>query len=493
MSQRCSEHASGGVPALGACGVQLLPDVIDPAGVGYAQLKVGALTAGVFLADGSELLLITSVASAVAKEWELSPCQRGGLVSAVVFLGVFVGNLVSGPLGDTFGRRRLLIASYMGIAGCSVLSSAATSVWMLAAVRVLVGVSIGFGQPASLALSSEHTPTSWRIPMMTATIAFFTIGEIYGTFLLLWDDPSLGKLHWRSLLRWGALPAMVLSLASLMFLNESPSFLALHNQAAEARADAETSGESLAELLRRQMDVVFGGGLLATTAVVTYSCFILNLNYYGTLYAFPQVLPQLIHEAAASELLIGALWELPGLAMGLVIGMTLSRKGGVRLYLGLMALSLLAFAFGAAAKQRAWGSEALLYAGYYGVKCFVNIGFIIIYQYAVEVYPTEARVTGTAFCLAGGRVAAMLSPLAYEFITGATGDFRMFFVGIAVLTALNAFLVGFLPYETAGSCLKDFADLRHHDETDIVLRTTMPSTTRYGSTGFPTVQSVSAA
>ena len=40
---------------------------------------------------------------------------------------------------------------------------------------------------------------------------------------------------------------------------------------------------------------------------------------------FHQVLPLLMHGQAASELLVGALWELPGLAMG---GSNWSGQGG---------------------------------------------------------------------------------------------------------------------------------------------------------------------
>ena len=40
-------------------------------------------------------------------------------------------------------------------------------------------------------------------------------------------------------------------------------------------------------------------------------------------------------------------------------------------------------------------------------KCCVGLGFMIIYLYSIEVYPTNCRVTGNGLTLASGRVGSM--------------------------------------------------------------------------------------
>merc|ERR1719487_1406084 len=49
-------------------------------------------------------------------------------------------------------------------------------------------------------------------------------------------------------------------------------------------------------------------------------------------------------------------------------------------------------------------------------KLFISAGFVVVYQYSIEIYPAVARATGTAICLAAGRFGAILCPLVYEYI-----------------------------------------------------------------------------
>eukprot|EP00438_Fugacium_kawagutii_P017476 Skav217972 [mRNA] locus=scaffold496:22272:25764:- [translate_table: standard] len=95
---------------------------------------------------------------------------------------------------------------------------------------------------------------------------------------------------------------------------------------------------SLVSEMGRQMNLVFSVHFMAAhtevvTMVIMSVCFTLNLVYFGSLFAFPQVLPLLMHGQAASELLVGALWELPGLALGLLLGITASRRTSLKFYL----------------------------------------------------------------------------------------------------------------------------------------------------------------
>merc|ERR1719491_749521 len=99
------------------------------------------------------------------------------------------------------------------------------------------------------------------------------------------------------------------------------------------------------------------------------------------------------------------------------------------------------------------GNSALWHVGFYGVKCSVDIGYVVVYVYLGEVYPTKVRVTGGAVCIAGGRIGSMLAPLAYELLTAWTGTFIAFFVANAVLCLTNIPLIGLLPFETFNASL----------------------------------------
>lgn len=453
-----------------------LEDVIESIGMGPAQIAWGLLGGGIWLADGAELLLVSAVTRSLQKEWHLTAFMKGFIVSAV-YLGILLGNAASGGFSHRFGRREMIVLSYCGIFFCGSLSGACHTTVAFMMMRFLGGIFIGIGQPAWLSISAEITPAYWRIPMAAASQSLFVVGEMYISFLLMMDDLNMQFLHWRVLLRLGALPAFVLFLLSAAYLNESPMFLALKGRNHEARHVVEDMGRlnrasavvldfeptsvhsassgsstSLLSEMGRQMKLVFSVQFMVVTMVIMSVCFTLNLVYFGSLFAFPQVLPLLMHGQAASELLVGALWELPGLAMGLLLGITASRRTSLKFYLTALTCSILCFIIGAHGHPDPEQEKAIkvfLFMGYYGIKCVPNIGFIVAYQMSAEVYPTEARSMGAGLALASGRLAAMISPLIYEAAVLWTGSYLFFFLFMAALCLSNLYMVDLLP-ELAG-------------------------------------------
>merc|ERR1719491_1812676 len=97
------------------------------------------------------------------------------------------------------------------------------------------------------------------------------------------------------------------------------------------------------------------------------------------------------------------------------------------------------------------GNSALWHVGFYGVKCSVDIGYVVVYVYLGEVYPTKVRVTGGAVSMAGGRIGSMLAPLAYELTTSWTGTYFPFFLIISFLSLINIPLIDMLPFEGANA------------------------------------------
>jgi len=451
-----------------------LDEVIENLGFGPFQIMTGIVGGGVWLADGAELLLISCVTMAVSLEWNLSPVARASIVT-IVFFGIMLGNLLSGPIGDNFGRRHVIVLSYGSMFVFSLLSSYSRCFFELALIRLLVGASIGIGQPAWTTMSVEVTPMWWRVPMNVCSQMLFVVGELYSGCLLIADDPELKDMHWRWLLRMGAMPSALFMIASFLFLEQSPKYLAAVGQHDDAVGVLNTmksfnrmhtiSTAFIAPLkavqcpfmenLRKQREIVFGNNLMLPTCVLLLTCFTLNLVYYGCLYAFPQILPKLIisNASAGSELFVGALWELPGFASGLIIGTLLPRKLGLRIYLLLVILATTSFLFGSFVAEWHYAATAAIFGGYYGIKCFVSIGFILVYQCSAEIYPIEARTTGAGITFAGGRLASMISPLLYEFLANTFHSFNMFFVLILGFCCLNFILIGALPFGHDGTRL----------------------------------------
>mmetsp|Transcript_106073 Transcript_106073/g.298203 ORF Transcript_106073/g.298203 Transcript_106073/m.298203 type:complete len:237 (+) Transcript_106073:42-752(+) len=216
-----------------------------------------------------------------------------------------------------------------------------------------------------------------------------------------------------------------------------------------------------------KLGVVFGRSLAVSTLITCFSTYTLNFLFYGGLYAFPQVLPDFdMGVSPAMSLILGAFMEVPGFVFGVLVGIQLSRKMGIQFYLVCTCLSTLLFA-GAAHYARSYAGrlptliEVALQTGLIGNKVFTSVGFLIVYLYSVEIFPTLARTTGTALCLAAGRLGAVTCPLIYENFAEVFGRKVYFFYLMAMMCALNLLLVFCLPYETKGSLLRDHLD----DET----------------------------
>ncbi|CAJ1409257.1 unnamed protein product [Effrenium voratum] len=300
-----------------------LGEVIESIGIGPAQFRAGLLGGGVWLADGAELLLIGSVADTLAREWHLSSFTKGFVVT-IVYTGLMFGNITSGPAGARFGRREVVVLSFFGrIFVFSIFSSTSQSITdVLMIWRFIVGWSIGFGQPAWLAISAEITPAKYRIITGGLTQTLFALGELYSASLLMLDDPSLQKLDWRRVIALGAIPSAILFIFSALFLHQSPTFLQMKGRHADAvqvlesmRHDNSAPDISVdfrlqpqnapqlgfIETFYRQSKVIMSNKLLVPTLVTMFTCFELNLAYYGCIYAFPQVLSDLVAEQLVRE------------------------------------------------------------------------------------------------------------------------------------------------------------------------------------------------
>ncbi len=98
--------------------------------------------------------------------------------------------------------------------------------------------------------------------------------------------------------------------------------------------------------------------------------------------------------------------------------------------------------------------EILLHIGCFGNKFSVCLGFLIVYLYSVEIYPTSCRTTGTSLCLASGRLGSILCPLVYEYCAQFNPLF--FFCLMIVLMFINFLMLMFLPLaETSGAPLPE--------------------------------------
>lgn len=349
-----------------------IDEVVEQIGFGLTHLRYGLTGGGAYVGDGAEIMLISAITNTLAREWGLLPMQRGLLVTTV-YIGILAGSVISGPIGDKYGRRTCILLSYVITWFASMASSYAQSFLMLAAIRFLVGTGFGIGVPSFAALAVEITTKNERIITQCCGQALYTVGEIYATILIILDDPSMNDLHWRSLVRLSAIPAALFLCASMLWLDESPSYLATCGRYEEAKnvlrrnaidnwkpdldVDFKLPATPTTEnvTLGAQIPVLFDWHFLPVTLACSYTAVTINAVHFGCAYAFPQLLQQRSSSGSAGlQLMIGTTWEFPGILLAILFSMYFPRRIVLKMGMFFNCLSVVFFAIGTTTN---WGAD----------------------------------------------------------------------------------------------------------------------------------------
>src|SRR4249919_3620917 len=110
--------------------------------LGGLQLRVAALCTLVQICDGYDVNSVAWAVPSLIRDWHLPPSTftMAFLWSSI---GIMVGALPAGPIGDRFGRRPLLLASLTIFGIASLLSAFVDSIAMLSLWRFFTGMGIG--------------------------------------------------------------------------------------------------------------------------------------------------------------------------------------------------------------------------------------------------------------------------------------------------------------------------------------------------------------
>jgi len=288
----------------------------------------------------------------------------------------------------------------------------------------------------------------------------------------------------------GAIPAMLAFPIAYFFLYESPFFLALRKEYEEARKvldglrklngnpDVQThftplpqsramtpaqerTVESDSSETWENLAIIFGSKMLFTTLVVCVLQLVGSFSYYGGMYSFPQVLPELnMTVSPAANMIIGSVAELPGYLVGILAGMYMSRKGSLSLSLLGTAVTLVVFATvaGSMRGEKAVGmSEVYLQASFLFFRGITSITSMVLPLYVCETFPTRARTLGLSVAISFARIGSISAPMAFELLSSTVGSLMIFYL-IAGLNVFSAVLVYLLPFETKGKIFMEDDD-----------------------------------
>ena len=404
-----------------------LSAIIDERPLNRFHLLVLMLCGFVMFLDGFDTQAISFAAPVLAREWGLTPAQLGPLLSSAIF-GLMVGYLLLSPLATRFGHRRVIILTTAVFGALTLLCSVAPGPTELLVLRFITGMGLGAAIPSVVALTSEFAPRRRRSSFVMFIYCWLALGFVAAGVVSGFVIPLFG---WRAMFVVGGTLPLVLAIALLRFLPESPRhLLAQSGDQRRLRAILRRLDPTLSPTLVVAPDPDDGSqtqkaiGLVVellrrrwiASTLLLWVAFIANLAAF---YSIQSWLPSIVGSLGQPQpVIIGAtiLTTIGGIIAATVIGPSMDRISpfrtlGVVYLLGAVFVAVLGMVLGGST----W---ILLVAAFLSGTC-VTGGQMSIVAVASLIYPPRLRSTGVGWALGIGRVGGIIGPILVGVALGA--------------------------------------------------------------------------
>jgi AAHS family 4-hydroxybenzoate transporter-like MFS transporter len=389
-------------------------DVIERQRIGPYQMGLATLLLLCMFVDGFEAQAPGFAAPAIIREWGI-PRAAMGLVFGAGNLGLMLGAILLGILGDRTGRKRTIIVGCVVLAVFSFLTIYATDIATLRLLRIGSGIGVGGVLPSVIALGTEFSPRRYQATTIWLLLIGYQAGASSGALVSTFLFADHG---WQVMFLIGAIGPIVVALLVLLSLPESVRFLsfnpAAHDRviatlrrldptlaaARDARLivhDEKKSGVRLAHLMAEGR---------APFTILLWFVYIANLMALQFLLTWlPTVLesPTVPHGVAATATV---LVPAGGIAAGLILSRFLDRGSimpiAIGFALGVPMVALIGFS---------GGSTTLLMLATFGAGCAVIGGQTNLHALAGRFYPTFTRANGVGWANGVGRIGSILGPV----------------------------------------------------------------------------------
>lgn len=386
-------------------------------------LWIVALAAFSLFFDGYDIVVYGAILPALmADPAQLGAisAQRAGAIGAYTLVGVAIGALLAGALGDRIGRRKTMLASIVLFSLGMLVTGFTQSVEMFSTIRLITGLGMGAIVVTVGALVAEIAPTGKKNLYNAVVYSGYALGGVTASLFAIAFRDSIG---WRGLFWIGALPLVTLVPLALIKLPESPRWLIAHGDAQRAQAVATKTGmpcPSIDEIAAEKASLEkVGFAALVTrryawgTVLLGFVTFNVMLLIFGLNTWLPKIMQNVGFGANQS---LAFLLVLNGGALfgGLLASRLADRYGPKRviaILFGCAAVSLVILTTGLPLPFLLL-SVAIAGAGTMGTN-------MIIYGFAANYYMTSARAAGVAWCAGFGRLGGILGPIVGGLIIGA--------------------------------------------------------------------------
>ncbi|KAM4723066.1 solute carrier family 22 member 6-A-like [Rhinophrynus dorsalis] len=357
--------------------------------------------------------------STIVTEWDLV-CdlhKMRQIAQSIYMAGVLVGAVLLGSLSDRFGRRMVLITSYLVMAVSGTCVAFLPSFITYCIFRCICGMAFSGIILNTISLILEWTPPKGRTLMGTLFAYSFTCGQ------LLLAGLAYGIRDWRWLQFTVSAPFYLFFLYS-WFVPESARWLILRGRTHEALRDLKRvarinrkreEGEKLSEKVlishmqsevkhakgsHTILDLYRKPGMCRVTICLMLVWFSMSFAFYG----LGMDLQKFEINIFLLQFIFGAI-DIPGNLIAAILMSTVGRRVTQSAVMILSGVALLCNAFIPQEMKIANIVLAVL-----GKGCLAG-SFACAYLYSGELFPTVIRQTGMGVVAMKARLGSMVAPL----------------------------------------------------------------------------------
>jgi AAHS family benzoate transporter-like MFS transporter len=399
--------------------------------------------------DGYDLVVYGTVLSTFLRSpdeiGQVTPAVAGALGSYAL-IGVLVGALLAGSVGDILGRRKVMLVAYAWFSIGMGLTAMTNSTTTFGIMRFFTGLGVGALVATTGALVSEFAPPGKKNLCNAITYCGVPMGSLISAFLAIM---LLGSIGWRGMFWIGALPIVTLLPLAYFKMPESPAWLASRGRIDEARAISDRTGVPLPEAApapavgARRERAGFAGLFSRDYLWPTLLLGFMSATGLVLVYSLNTWLPELMRQAGFNAK--GSLSFLLVLNGGAVIGALAGSRVADRFgpkpvvascfLIGALSIAVLTvnlplgvlLAFVAVVGLGTSGTQTLIY------------GFVANY------YRTNVRGAGVSWCAGFGRLGGVVGPLLGGFMVGAGLALSSIFYVLSGLAILGVILTLLVP------------------------------------------------
>ena len=346
-------------------------------------VRVAWLCGVVMFLEGYDIASVGYAVPSLVDVWRVpSPGFTQALTAGNV--GLLLGSLCFGLMGDRLGRKPVLLSCVAGFGIFSLLSALVSSPFQLAALRLLTGLGLGGGIPLAIALVSDFSPPLKQGRTVILTSAGIPIGITAGGFLA---SQLVRGFGWPAIFMVGGILPLAIATLLALYLPES--------LVPTARARRKS-----------RVAALFRDGLAPSTALL-WSINFLNLL---SIYFILLWLPAILHDTGLSS--SWAIFVTTMYGVGVILGALLTaplvdRAGVERVLTCVLAFGALCVLSIGLLDLSLWALAVVICgagAGIGGCQAGIN-------SLSGSIYPAAIRSTGAGWALGAGRVGTIVSPL----------------------------------------------------------------------------------